>query len=185
MEYFLPINPETCLYKFTAQFGSTKIDGIVKDKEEAAKEYEQAVKQGKQVAEGEIDANTKDMLTMKIGNVSPGEQVSIEIEFLQELSISCNSFYQLYLTGIISPRYMKYLTKQKMVNGIRKKVSKRKEQFSWSFTVNLKTTKNITFAKSHCHDLQLISQNEQKTQMEFIMEKESTPNKDFIFDFST
>ena len=39
MEYSFPINPEACVYKFTAQFGKTRIEGVLKEKEEAKKEY--------------------------------------------------------------------------------------------------------------------------------------------------
>ena len=42
-EYSFPIHPEACIYKFVATFGNTRIEGIVKEKEEAKKEYQQAV----------------------------------------------------------------------------------------------------------------------------------------------
>ena len=40
MEYSFPINPEACIYRFTAQFGKTMIEGIVKEKEDAKEEYQ-------------------------------------------------------------------------------------------------------------------------------------------------
>ena len=55
MEYSFPINPEACVYKFIAQFGKTRIEGVVKEKEEAKKEYEEAVKEGKKAAYGDLD----------------------------------------------------------------------------------------------------------------------------------
>ena len=59
------------------------MEGIVKEKEEARVEYKQAVKQGKQAAYGEVNAESKDILTLKVGNVPPNEAVKIEIEYLQ------------------------------------------------------------------------------------------------------
>ena len=44
MEYSFPINPSACIYTFTAEFGKTRIEGVVKEKEEAKKEYQEAVK---------------------------------------------------------------------------------------------------------------------------------------------
>ena len=44
MEYSFPVNPSACIYKFTAEFGKTRIEGVVKEKEEAKKEYQEAVK---------------------------------------------------------------------------------------------------------------------------------------------
>jgi len=33
IEYNFPINPQACIYKFSAEFGKTRIEGIVKEKE--------------------------------------------------------------------------------------------------------------------------------------------------------
>lgn len=37
VDYSLPISPESSIYRFEAEFGDTKIEGIVKEKEEAKK----------------------------------------------------------------------------------------------------------------------------------------------------
>ena len=37
MEYNFPIAPNACIYRFTAQFGNIRIEGVVKEKEEAKK----------------------------------------------------------------------------------------------------------------------------------------------------
>ncbi len=39
VEYNFPINPKACVYKFVAEFGKTRIEGVVKEKEQAKKEY--------------------------------------------------------------------------------------------------------------------------------------------------
>jgi hypothetical protein len=38
---------------------------------------------GKQSAYGELNAESKDILNLKVGNVSPKQQVKIEIVYLQ------------------------------------------------------------------------------------------------------
>ena len=72
LEYNFPINPKACLDKFTATFGKTKIEGIVKDSEEAKKEYEEAVSEGKKAAIGDLDSHSKDIFNLRVGNVPPG-----------------------------------------------------------------------------------------------------------------
>ena len=37
IEYNFPIHPNACIYQFTAWFGKTKIEGVVKVKKEAKK----------------------------------------------------------------------------------------------------------------------------------------------------
>ena len=39
MEYSFPISPKACVYKFVASFENNRIEGMVKEKEEAKKEY--------------------------------------------------------------------------------------------------------------------------------------------------
>ena len=52
MEYNFPIAPSACIYRFTAQFGKTRIEGVVKEKEQANKEYHEAVNSGKKAVYG-------------------------------------------------------------------------------------------------------------------------------------
>ena len=47
VDYAFPMNPESAIYKFYAEFGNVKIEGIVKEKEEAKKEFEKAKSEGK------------------------------------------------------------------------------------------------------------------------------------------
>ena len=83
LEYSFPISPNACVYRFVAEFGNTCIEGIVKEKEQAKKEYEQAIKMGKQAAYGELNSQSKDILNLKIGNVAPNQLVKIEIVYMQ------------------------------------------------------------------------------------------------------
>ena len=32
MEYHFPVDPNACIYRFTAQFGKVRIEGVVKEK---------------------------------------------------------------------------------------------------------------------------------------------------------
>ena len=52
ISYRFPISPSICLHNFTATFDKKRIQGLVKEKEEAKKEYTQAVSQGKKAAYG-------------------------------------------------------------------------------------------------------------------------------------
>ena len=71
MEYHFPIAPNACVYRFSAQFGNSRIDGVVKEKEEAKKQYQEAVSQGRKAAYGELNQDSKDIMTLKIGNAPP------------------------------------------------------------------------------------------------------------------
>jgi hypothetical protein len=106
LEYSFPVDPSICLYRFIAKFDQVEIIGLVEEKEQAKKKYEEGLKEGKQVAYAEINEKSKDIINMKIGNVPGGTTVRITIEFLQMLEVSLNTFWQLMLPSTISPRYI-------------------------------------------------------------------------------
>jgi hypothetical protein len=92
LEYSFPVDPSICLYRFIAKFDQVEIIGLVEEKEQAKKKYEEGLKEGKQVAYAEINEKSKD--------------IRITIEFLQMLEVSLNTFWQLMLPSTISPRYI-------------------------------------------------------------------------------
>ena len=47
LEYHFPVDPDSCHHKFAAEFGSKKIEAAVKEKEQAEKEYTEAVQEGR------------------------------------------------------------------------------------------------------------------------------------------
>ena len=71
VDYSLPLSPDSSVYRFEAEFGNVKIEGIVKEKEQGKKEYEQAKSEGRQAVIGTIDPDSKDILNMEIGNIPP------------------------------------------------------------------------------------------------------------------
>lgn len=105
VEYAFPVNPSTSVYKFSAAFGDVLIEGRVEEKEQARQEYESAKMQGKQAAMGTLDPQSKDIMRLQLGNIPPHTHFTLTISFMQELSISLNTFYKLHLPSSISPRY--------------------------------------------------------------------------------
>ena len=83
VDYSFPISPEASIYKFIAQFGDVTIEGVVKEKEEAKKEYEQAKSEGRQVAMGSLDSDSKDIMKLEIGNIPPKTEFVVTVSFLQ------------------------------------------------------------------------------------------------------
>lgn len=184
-EYSFPISPNACVYRFVAEFGGNRIEGVVKEKEEAKREYNTAIKEGRQAAYGELNAESKDILNLKVGNIAPQQEVKIEVMYLQELSLSYNTFYQLHLPATITPRYLSHIPQEEVLAGFRKSSVKTEGTFNWSFTISLRTTRKVTFYGSHTHNLQLVSQNDNSTESVITLVQACIPNKDFVFSYTT
>ncbi|KAH8828758.1 hypothetical protein DL96DRAFT_1554451 [Flagelloscypha sp. PMI_526] len=72
-----------CSFKMIRADG-TEIEGVVKEKEEANREYQEAVKQGYTAALGAED--TKDVFSIRVGNIPAKETVIIKLRYLQTLT---------------------------------------------------------------------------------------------------
>ena len=121
---------------------------------------------------------------LKIGNVPPNEKVKIEIVYLQELSLSNNTFYQLKILGNTSPRYFYHIPHEVLMKSYGN-IAKPKDVFHWSFKIYLRTTRKVIFHKSNTHSLELVAQNDTKTLSEFRLTETAPPIKDFVFTYTT
>ena len=72
-----------------------------------------------------------------------------------------------------------------MQGGLQNKGISFKDCFSWSFKVNLRTTRKIAFCDSPSHNLEKISENDEKTLISYSSTEDSTFSKDFIFNYTT
>lgn len=106
VDYSLPVSPESSIYRFQAEFADVVIEGVVKEKQEAQKEFEQAKKEGRQAVLGTIDEDSRDILNLEIGNIPPETEFTVTISLLQEMRVSLNTFYKIQVPSTISPRYM-------------------------------------------------------------------------------
>lgn len=70
-EYFFPISLKDCFDSFSAEFDNKIIKGVIKEKEEARKEYEDNKQKGNLVAYSEIKKDTPDIMKIDIGNIPP------------------------------------------------------------------------------------------------------------------
>lgn len=163
------------------------MEGIVKEKEQAKKEYEQAKSEGRQVVIGSIDADSKDILNMSIGNIPPQTEFSVKVGYLQEMQISMNTFYRLLVPSTISPRY---LNKVENILKVPEHMQQKgelsgKADFTWSFKIDLRTSRKVVLCQSPSHKIKMISQNKECTESLFVMENSELPNRDFTLLYTT
>ncbi|KAJ3852816.1 hypothetical protein EV368DRAFT_40228, partial [Lentinula lateritia] len=72
-----------CGFEMIRQDG-TRVEGVVKEKEAANKEYEQAIQAGKTASLGQQE--TEDVFSITVGNILPSETVKINLHYIQPLT---------------------------------------------------------------------------------------------------
>ncbi len=128
----------------------------------------------------EIDQNSKDIMNMEVGNLGPGEELKITISYLQELTVELNTFYQLHIPSTISPRYMTDYAGRRWVENAQTVQG----EYTWTFKITLLTSRKLAYYISHSHNLQLISENPEKTETILCLAKEEKPNVDLSLLFT-
>lgn len=129
--------------------------------------------EGRQVAYGEIDADSFDIMNLKVGNIPPKSIVTIEIEFIQELEVVMNTLYKLRIPSVISPRYIndKIQKEEPWYQSIAKYISPSQTEltYTWTFNLKLLSESPLVFNNSSTHDLLQTSVNPTQTEADFIL----------------
>ena len=95
--------------EFFCQIGERTIYGLVKEKNEARKTYEEAKERGENAALLEQLPDAADVFTTAISNVPNGAPVHVSIKYIQELKHDAEvDGIRLTIPASISPRYGSY-----------------------------------------------------------------------------
>lgn len=175
LDYSFPVPPNACLHHFSATFASRRMEGTVKEKEQAKQEFKQAVSEGRQAAMGAL---TEDPNVMKIciGNIAPSEEVRIDIALTEELPISMNTFYRYNLKSTLHPQLNKLAEELLGVE---------KSAHEWSCRLRVRSARKILAYQSSSHTIELQQRNDADTDLAFTVVPTPDLSTEFVFLYST
>lgn len=101
-EYVFPMSTQAAVHKMEMTIGDRTVHARIFEKQEAKKIYDQAVKEGKRAAK--LDQDRPNVFTMKVGNIMPGDIVTIHI-YYTELLVPLHGMYQFVAPGVVGPRF--------------------------------------------------------------------------------
>ena len=81
--YVFPLPDKAAVDRMRLHIGDRFIEGEIREKEQARKEYEQAKQSGKKTSL--VEQQRANLFTTQVANVAPGELVVVEIEYLEDL----------------------------------------------------------------------------------------------------
>jgi Ca-activated chloride channel family protein len=101
--YIFPLPDRAAVTAMRMTADGRVVDAELKERGQARQEYDQAVAEGKRASIAEEER--PDVFTMRVGNILPGERVSIELTFVGPLSYEDGeATYRLPL--VVAPRYI-------------------------------------------------------------------------------
>jgi Ca-activated chloride channel family protein len=101
--YVFPLPDKAAVDRMRLHIGERFIEGEIREKEKAKKEYERARDQGKKASL--VEQQRANLFTTSVANIAPGEQVVVEIEYLEDLRYDDGTF-SLRFPMTLTPRFI-------------------------------------------------------------------------------
>ncbi len=101
--YVFPLPENAAVDAMTMKIGERVIKGVIKKREEAREIYEQAIQQGKTASL--LEQERPNIFTQTVGNIMPGDDIYIEISYVQDLAYDHGS-YEYTFPMVVGPRFI-------------------------------------------------------------------------------
>ncbi|MEE9552094.1 MAG: marine proteobacterial sortase target protein [Gammaproteobacteria bacterium] len=101
--YVFPLPQDAAVDHMRLHIGKRIIEGQIKEKAEARKQYEKARKQGKKASL--VEQERPNIFTTSVANIGPNEEITVEIEYQEIVRYDSGTFH-LRFPMVVAPRYI-------------------------------------------------------------------------------
>ena len=101
--YVFPLPDQAAVDRMRLHIGERFIEGEIREKEKARKEYERARNEGRKASL--VEQQRPNLFTTSVANIAPGERVVVEIEYLENLRYD-NGTFAIRFPMTLTPRYI-------------------------------------------------------------------------------
>ncbi len=101
--YVFPLPDRAAVDRMRLHIGERYIEGEIREKAQARKDYEQARNEGRKA--GLVEQERPNLFTTSVANIAPGERVVVEIEYLEDLRYD-NGTFSIRFPMTLTPRYI-------------------------------------------------------------------------------
>jgi Ca-activated chloride channel homolog len=102
--FIFPLSGGIAVDRFEMRVGDRVLVGKVDERQEARKQYAQALQDGKRTAL--LEQERDDVFTVSVGNLVPGEEVEITLTYSERLPYFAEGKTELRLPLVVAPRYI-------------------------------------------------------------------------------
>ncbi len=102
--YIFPLSGGCAVSSFEMKVGDRTIVGKVDERQAAREQYVEAMQEGKRAALMEQERD--DVFTVQVGNLPPGEEVTVVMTYSEKLAYFDNGTTEIRLPLVVAPRYI-------------------------------------------------------------------------------
>ena len=100
--YVFPLPQNAAVNEFIMTVGERRIRGIIRERQEAERIYEEARRQG--YVASLLTQERPNVFTQKVANIEPGKQIDINIKYLHTLAYA-DGWYEYVFPMVVGPRF--------------------------------------------------------------------------------
>ena len=102
--YVFPLAGGCAVSRFEMQIGARILQAKIEERGEARRQYAEALDQGKRAAL--LEQERDDVFTIQVGNVTPGDAVTVRLTYSERLPFFEDGRTELRLPLVVAPRYV-------------------------------------------------------------------------------
>jgi Ca-activated chloride channel homolog len=187
--YVFPLPENAAVNEFVMTVGERKIRGIIREREQAEKIYNEARSQGHVASL--LTEERPNIFTQKVANIEPGKQIDINIRYFNTLRYD-DGAYEFVFPMVVGPRYNPPATTDGIgsvarggngVSGQNTEVQylapNERSGHDVSVSLNIKAGVNIENVRCVNHSVDIKESSESERQIT-LSPSDSIPNKDFV-----
>jgi Ca-activated chloride channel family protein len=112
--YIFPLSADAAVHAFRMRVGSRVVESALQERKQARETYETGKREGYRAAL--IEQDRDNVFTVSVGNLPPGEEVDIELDYAERLE--CNGDYLTFrFPLVVAPRYIPGLPLERSPQG--------------------------------------------------------------------
>ena len=187
--YVFPLPENAAVNEFVMTVGERKIRGIIREREQAEKIYNEARSQGHVASL--LTEERPNIFTQKVANIEPGKQIDINIRYFNTLRYD-DGAYEFVFPMVVGPRYNPPATTDGIgsvargahnASGQNTEVQylapNERSGHDVSVSLNIKAGVNIENVRCVNHSVDITESSESERQIT-LSPSDSIPNKDFV-----
>uniref|UniRef100_A0A8C2FXW1 von Willebrand factor A domain containing 5A n=1 Tax=Cyprinus carpio TaxID=7962 RepID=A0A8C2FXW1_CYPCA len=144
--FVFPLPADAAVCHFSARIGEQEIVAEVQDRQSARDQYDDAVSSGQQAFLLEESEESSDVFKLSVGCLSPGQNASITIVYIIELSVQADHALRFCLPAVLNPRY----TPAASAAGVPEVSSASVIPYTLSLRVEVRSSDRISRLESSC-----------------------------------
>jgi Ca-activated chloride channel homolog len=180
-KYVFPGSTRAAVHGMRIRIGDKAVVARIKERQQAAKEFEEAKAAGKSASL--LEQQRPNVFTMSVANIMPGDRVEVELSYSEILTPEKGT-YQFVYPAVVGPRYSN--TPESLATEISKWVKSpylhqgERSPAQLSLQVNLSTGVPLADLRSPSHNPEINWENPALARVSL---KDDAGNRDFILDY--